>query len=89
MAGEDDAVKKSDELKRKGNGAMGRHEYRDAIEAYTEAIALNPHNHLLFSNRAQAYLSLAPLTEQHKPDENPAHFYRLSHFPQEASVKQK
>lgn len=85
-------VEKSDQLKRSGNGAMGRHEYREAIAAYTAAIPLNPHNHLLFSNRAQAYLALAPLTDKHTPDETSEHFYRLqmpsshtlfhfSHFP--------
>ena len=71
-------VEKSDQLKRTGNGAMARHEYRKAVEAYTAAIPLNPHNHLLFSNRAQAYLALAPLTAEHTPDETSAHFYRSS-----------
>jgi len=77
MADKDkDNVEKSDSLKRAGNGAMSRHEYRSAINSYTEAIALNPTNHLLFSNRAQAYLSFAQLTEQHQPPETPDFFYK-------------
>jgi len=78
MTDNKDNVEKSESLKRAGNGAMGRHEYRSAIDSYTQAIPLNPSNHLLFSNRAQAYLSLAPLTELHKDSETPESFYGLA-----------
>ena len=75
--GDKDNVEKSESLKRAGNGAMGRREYRSAIDSYTQAIPLNPTNHLLYSNRAQAYLSLAQLTDQHHPPETPEYFYSL------------
>ena len=80
MSDNKDNVEKSESLKRAGNGAMSRREYRSAIDSYTQAIALNPTNHLLFSNRAQAYLSFALLTDQHKPPETPESFYSESHL---------
>ena len=45
------------ELKQKGDAALGKQEYDAAIEAYTQAIALDGKNHILFSNRSAAYLS--------------------------------
>jgi len=72
---EEDIIEKSEKLKSAGNGAKSRHEYRSAIDSYTQAIELNPTNHVLFSNRAQAYLSFALLTDQHKPPETPQLFY--------------
>ena len=43
--------------KDKGNAAMNYEEYSKAIEHYSEAIRLNPNNHVFFSNRSAAYLN--------------------------------
>lgn len=42
-------------MKEKGNQALAAEKYDDAIAAYTEAINLDPKNHVLFSNRSAAY----------------------------------
>jgi small glutamine-rich tetratricopeptide repeat-containing protein alpha len=47
--------KKADELKGKGNAAMQRKAYDEAIDFYTQAIALDPLNPIYLSNRAAAY----------------------------------
>ena len=46
---------KVEELKLKGNSALQNEYYEDAINYYTEAIRLDPSNHILFSNRSAAY----------------------------------
>jgi tetratricopeptide (TPR) repeat protein len=43
-----------DELKDKGNQALESKEYDSAIELYSQAIALAPTNHILYSNRSAA-----------------------------------
>jgi len=43
------------DLKDKGNAALANGDYEQAIEHYTQAIALDPNNHVLFSNRSAAY----------------------------------
>ena len=48
---------KAESYKLEGNKAMGSKAYQDAIEQYTKAIELNPHNAIYFSNRAAAYSS--------------------------------
>lgn len=44
-----------DELKSKGNAALQSENFTEAIKFYTEAINLDPSNHILFSNRSAAY----------------------------------
>ena len=46
---------KVEELKLKGNSAMQSENYDEAISYYTDAIRLDPSNHILFSNRSAAY----------------------------------
>ncbi|EFX03578.1 heat shock protein sti1 [Grosmannia clavigera kw1407] len=47
----------ADELKALGNKAIAAKNYDEAIEKFTEAIAIDPSNHILFSNRSAAYAS--------------------------------
>lgn len=42
-------------LKIKGNTALQNSNFDDAIKCYTEAIEIDPSNHVLFSNRSAAY----------------------------------
>lgn len=43
------------DLKDKGNSALAAGNYEQAIDYYTQAIALDQDNHVLFSNRSAAY----------------------------------
>lgn len=47
----------ADELKAKGNAAIASKQFDEAIDAFTQAIALQPDNHILYSNRSAAYAS--------------------------------
>ncbi|XP_078483981.1 stress-induced-phosphoprotein 1 [Ciona intestinalis] len=47
----------ADELKKKGNAAVQSKNYKEAIGHYTEAIKIDPENHVLYSNRSAAYSS--------------------------------
>ncbi|ERS96481.1 stress-induced-phosphoprotein 1 [Sporothrix schenckii 1099-18] len=67
----------SDELKALGNKAIAAKNFDEAVEHFTAAIAIDPENHILFSNRSAAYASKrdwdhafadAEKTTQLKPD---------------------
>ena len=45
-------------FKAKGNAHLQKKEFDAAIEAYTRAIELEPSDHIFYSNRSSAYLSL-------------------------------
>ncbi|KFH44448.1 Heat shock protein-like protein [Hapsidospora chrysogenum ATCC 11550] len=67
----------ADELKALGNKAMADKNFDDAVDKFTQAIAVQPDNHILYSNRSAAYASKrdwdnaladAEKTTQIKPD---------------------
>jgi len=45
----------ADALKAEGNKAFSAKDYPTAIEKFTEALAIEPQNHILFSNRSAVY----------------------------------
>lgn len=45
------------EFKAKGNAALAASNFEEAVEHYTNAIKLDPTDHVFFSNRSAAYLS--------------------------------
>ncbi|KAJ2971017.1 hypothetical protein NQ176_g7901 [Zarea fungicola] len=47
----------ADELKALGNKAIAEKNFDEAIEKFTEAIAIQPENHILYSNRSAAFAS--------------------------------
>ncbi|RKF56669.1 Heat shock protein sti1-like protein [Golovinomyces cichoracearum] len=47
----------ADELKNLGNKAIAEKNFDEAISKFTEAIAIEPKNHILYSNRSAAYAS--------------------------------
>ncbi|KAM3523641.1 hypothetical protein NHJ13051_004979 [Beauveria bassiana] len=47
----------ADELKALGNKAITDKNFDDAIDKFTQAIAIQPENHILYSNRSAAYAS--------------------------------
>uniref|UniRef100_A0A7S1G9V5 Hsp70-Hsp90 organising protein n=1 Tax=Bicosoecida sp. CB-2014 TaxID=1486930 RepID=A0A7S1G9V5_9STRA len=51
-------AEKAAEFKAKGNAFLGEGKFAEAAEAYTEAIALDGSNHVFYSNRSAAYLSM-------------------------------
>jgi len=67
----------AEELKALGNKAIAAKNFDEAIDKFTQAIALDSSNHILFSNRSAAYaskkdwdnaLSDAEKTTELKPD---------------------
>ncbi|CAL0314292.1 unnamed protein product [Lupinus luteus] len=53
----------ADEAKAKGNAAFSSGDYTAAIRHFSDAIALSPTNHVLYSNRSAAYASLQNYTD--------------------------
>ena len=49
------------DLKVLGNKAFGAKDYQTAIKHYSDAIELDPSNHLLFSNRSNCFAILRQL----------------------------
>ncbi|KAH7368006.1 heat shock protein STI1 [Plectosphaerella cucumerina] len=47
----------ADELKALGNKAIAAKDFDDAIDKFTQAIAIDPSNHILYSNRSAAHAS--------------------------------
>ncbi|CAK7262726.1 Hsp90 cochaperone [Sporothrix epigloea] len=67
----------SDELKALGNKAIAAKNFDEAVQHFTDAIAIDPENHILYSNRSAAFASKrdwdnaftdAEKTTQLKPD---------------------
>ena len=56
-------------LKTRGNNALTTGDFAEAIKCYSEAIELDPSNHVLFSNRSAAYLKQAKYPEALKDAE--------------------
>ncbi|KAL6651121.1 hypothetical protein ACP70R_010046 [Stipagrostis hirtigluma subsp. patula] len=48
----------ADEAKAKGNAAFAAGRFEEAVRHFTDAVALAPDNHVLYSNRSAAYASL-------------------------------
>ncbi|GJQ68180.1 putative homodimerisation domain of SGTA [Trypoxylus dichotomus] len=53
-----EVIRAAEELKVGGNNFMKMGRYSDALDVYTEAINLNPKNHVFYCNRAAAYSRL-------------------------------
>lgn len=51
-------AEKAAACKAKGNAALAEGKFAEAVEAYTEAIAIDATNHVFYSNRSAAYLSM-------------------------------
>ncbi|XP_064207284.1 E3 ubiquitin-protein ligase TTC3 isoform X2 [Anguilla rostrata] len=50
-------VKKSEEMKTKGNDLFRRKKFNAAVKYYTKAIQYHPDNHLLYGNRALCFIN--------------------------------
>lgn len=57
------SIVKADELKALGNHALETNKFEEAVNDYTEAIKLDSHNHILFSNRSVAYAKIGKYRE--------------------------
>jgi tetratricopeptide (TPR) repeat protein len=77
------------EAKNKGNAAFAQKDYQEALKYFTEAINLEPSNHVLYSNRSATYASLsqweealedASKTVELKPDWVKVFFDSINHL---------
>jgi tetratricopeptide (TPR) repeat protein len=59
----------AEQLKQSGNEAFNLKKFKEAIEFYSQAIELDPNNHILFSNRSTCYTSLGRYDEALKDAE--------------------
>ena len=48
----------AEELKAKGNAAFSALQYPEAVEFFTQAIAIDGNNHVLYSNRSASFAGL-------------------------------
>lgn len=62
VASEEDTVK-SELLKTEGNGHFANKKYDNAVNLYSQALSLSPHNHAIWSNRSACFLALAEMVE--------------------------
>lgn len=53
-----DVEKSAEDWKKEGNTAFTAKNYEKAVQAYSEAIRLNPKDHSYYSNRATAYSNM-------------------------------
>lgn len=49
---------KANEFKAKGNEAFKNKNYEEAVNCFTQAIELNPDDHVFYSNRSNSYVNL-------------------------------
>ena len=73
----------AEQYKARGNKALQEGKYDEAVELYGEAIALDPTNHVYFSNRAAAFAKLnkykESLTDANKTVELKPDWPKASH----------
>ncbi len=60
---QDDASKKANAYKDEGNKAFASKNYLQAAKYYTEAIKLDPKNHIFYSNRSASLFQLSQFEE--------------------------
>ncbi len=53
-------------FKEQGNSLLLEGKFEEAINAYTEAIVLNPRDHIFYSNRAAAYINIGNFVDSLK-----------------------
>ena len=54
---------KATELKNLGNKAFTEKRFEESVDYFTQAININPNDHVFYSNRSGAYASLEKYTE--------------------------
>jgi len=65
----DDSFDKASQLKDQGNAALASGNLEEAIKLYSEALNLDPTNHVLYSNRSAAYAKAEKYAEALKDAE--------------------
>ena len=63
-------VARATELKEEGNQLYAKGNTTEAIDRYTQALELNPKDHIVFCNRSQAYLSISELDQAYSDAQN-------------------